>query len=362
MLYRRLLVIALTCAAVLATALAPAAHGQETNPSQYTLKASIPIPPWQAVDPSTISIDISWIDPANGLFVIGDRSTAGVDAFDTNSYTFLQTAGQGSFVGTAPTGSAGPNGVTVVGPREVAGGDGDSTLKIVNLDSGGIQTADTGGTHRVDEMAYDAASDTLVAANDREGETMNFITVFKAHPLTIVGKIPCPQCSGGIEQPLVVNGQFYIALPSTTASSGGEVDHVNTSTLKLDQVVSAGDCGPTGLASGINGLFVTGGGGCVVDPRAQTATHITDAGGDEIATLPDNSIYAFVVAGTKTLNLVDAGSQEVYQKLPVALGHNLAANPANGEIWVPDYQSKSVLVFAPVTGQGGSRSIPAQIP
>jgi hypothetical protein len=43
----------------------------------------------------------------------------------------------------------------------------------------------------------------------------------------------------------------------------------------------------------------------------------------------------------------------VYQKLPVALGHNLAANRDNGEIWVPDYQSKSVLVFAPVTSLGG---------
>src|SRR5262249_20801901 len=153
-------------------------------------------------------------------------------------------------------------------------------------------TVDTGGTHRVDEMAYDADSDTLVAANDREGGTANFITVFRAHPLQIVGKIPCPQCSGGIEQPLVVNGQFYVAFPSTTTNSGGEIDHVNTGTLKLDQVIKTSECGPTGLAAGINGLFVTGGGGCVVDPRTQTGIEIADAGGDEIATLPDNGTYA----------------------------------------------------------------------
>lgn len=353
MLQRRLVVIALTSAAVVAMAFAPGVQAQQTNPLPYALKTRIPIPVWAGIDPASISIDISWIDPTNGLFVIGDRTSAAVDTFDTNSYTFLQAAGQGSFVGPGPTGSAGPNGVTVVGPREVAGGDGDSTLKIINLDSGEIQTVDTGGTHRVDEMAYDAATDTLVAANDREGATANFITIFKVHPLQIVGKIPCPQCSGGIEQPLVVNGQIYVAFPSTTTNSGGEIDRVNTSTLKLDQVIKASDCGPTGLAAGINGLFVTGGGGCVVDPRTQVGTTITDAGGDEIATLPESGTYAFVIAGTQTLNLVDAGTQEVYQRLPVALGHNLAANSANGEIWVPDYQSHAVLVFAPVTSLGG---------
>jgi hypothetical protein len=351
MLQRRFVVIALTSAAVFAMAFPSGAVGQETNPTQFALKTRIPIPPWAGVDPATISIDISWIDPTNGLFVIGDRTTAAVDTFDINGYAFLQAAGQGSFVGAAPTGTGGPNGVTVVGPREVAGGDGDSTLKIINLDSGEVQTVDTGGTHRVDEMAYDAVTDTLVAANDREGGTANFLTVFKAHPLHIVGKIPCPQCLGGIEQPLVVNGQFYVAFPSTTTNSGGEIDHINTNTLKLDQVIKASDCGPTGLAAGVNGLLVTGGSGCVVDPRTQTGTRITDAGGDEIATLPGSGTYAFVIAGTQTLNLVDAGTQEVYQKLPVAMGHNLAANSANGEIWVPDYQSHSVLVFAPVTAR-----------
>jgi hypothetical protein len=191
-------------------------------------------------------------------------------------------------------------------------------------------------------MAYDPTTDTLVAANDREGGMANFLTVFKMHPLSIVGKIPCPQCVGGIEQPLVSNGRFYVALPETSANPKGEIDLINTSALRLEQAIKAGDCGPTGLAEGINGLFVTGGGGCVVNPRSQTGTPIPDAGGDEIATLPDRGVYAFVIAATNS----------VYQKLPVALGHNLAANPANGEIWVPDYESRSVLVFAPLTSLG----------
>lgn len=351
---RRRLGVSLIAATLVATvAVIPSAGAQATNPPPYALKTRIPIPAWADADPSTISVDISWIDPSAGLYVLGDRTGAAVETFDTNSYTFMTAAGQGEFVGPGPTGSAGPNGVTVVGPNEVAGGDGDSTLKVVNIDTGEVQSISTGGTHRVDEMAYDPASDTLVVANDREGDTTNFLTVFKVHPLSIVGKVPCPKCVGGIEQPLFSNGRFYVALPETTANPNGEIDQINTTTLQLQPVIRAGECKPTGLAAGINGLFVTGGGGCVVDPRTGTGTPIPDAGGDEIATLPDLGVYAFVIAATQTLNLADAGTMTMYQTLPVALGHNLAANPANGEIWVPDYQSKSVLVFAPVTALGG---------
>jgi hypothetical protein len=333
---------------------APSAGAQASNPVPYALKTRIPVPTWAGIDAATLSVDISWIDPNFGLYVIGDRSGAAVETFDVNRYRFITAAGQGAFVGPGPTGSAGPNGVTVISSNEVAGGDGDSTLKIVNLDTGDIQSVDTGGTHRVDEMAYDPATDTLVAANDREGDAANFLTVFKAHPLAIVGKIPCPQCVGGIEQPLVVNGRFYVALPGTTANPKGEIDLLNTgSSPRIEQVIKAGDCAPTGLAQGVGALLVAGGLGCVIDPMTGTATPITDAGGDEIATLPAWGIYAFVIAGTQTLNLADAGTNSVYQKLPVQLGHNLAANQANGEIWVPDYQSKSVLVFAPVTSMGG---------
>src|ERR1051326_8558540 len=167
MLRSRSAVIALMCLGIVAS-LAPSAGAQPVNPQPYALKTRIPVPPWAGVDPSTISVDISWIDPNFGLFVIGDRTGAAVETFDVNTYQFKTAAGQASFVGPGPTGLAGPNGVTVVGPNEVAGGDGDSTLKIVNVDSGEVSSVSTGGTHRVDEMAYDPATDLLVAANDRE--------------------------------------------------------------------------------------------------------------------------------------------------------------------------------------------------
>src|SRR5712691_9471575 len=181
MLHLRLVALASTIVSVLTLlAVAPMVGAQSANPLPYALMTRIPVPTWAGIDSSTLSIDISWIDPDAGLFVIGDRTGAAVETFDTNGYRFIAAAGQGAFVGPGPTGAAGPNGVTVVSANEVVGGDGDSTLKLVNLDTGEIQSVSTGGTHRVDEMAYDAATDTLVVANDREGETANFITVFKA--------------------------------------------------------------------------------------------------------------------------------------------------------------------------------------
>src|SRR5438128_505885 len=88
----------------------PTAGAQATNPVPYALKTRIPIPTWEGLDSSGISVDISWIDPVFGLFVIGDRTGAAVETFDLQRYTFIAAAGQGAFVGPAPTGSAGPNG------------------------------------------------------------------------------------------------------------------------------------------------------------------------------------------------------------------------------------------------------------
>ena len=104
-------------------------------------------------------------------------------------------------------------------------------------------------------------------------------------------------------------------------------------------------CRPTGLTNGVTGFLVTSS-GCVVDITSDTVvTKIDGAGGDETASLPSSGIYAFQVGNT--LALADAFTNQVYQTLPVGGGHNIAANDVTGEIFIPDYDSHSVLVFAP---------------
>jgi len=142
----RVFVLATTLVAAVALGVT-GAGAQATDPLPYALKTRIPVPTWAGANSSDLSVDISWIDPDAGLYVLGDRTGAAVETFDVNAYRFITAAGQGAFVGPGPTGSA----------------------------------------------------------------------------------------VGGIEQPLVVGGSFYVALPGTTANSKGEIDLINTNTLKVDR-------------------------------------------------------------------------------------------------------------------------------
>lgn len=60
-------------------------RAQAPAPPTYVLKASIPIPTWADLD--TLSIDISWVNPATHTLVVADRSPAGgaIEVFDTAS-------------------------------------------------------------------------------------------------------------------------------------------------------------------------------------------------------------------------------------------------------------------------------------
>src|SRR5712691_6561472 len=123
------------------------------------------------------SYDISWVNPHRGEYYLADRSNAGVDVIDTKSLTFKRTIG--GFVGivlnTARTAvnnaHSGPDGVVSHG-RWLYAGDGDSTLKVIDLDaptaSAIKQTLSTGGTTRVDEMALTSDGETLLTANNAE--------------------------------------------------------------------------------------------------------------------------------------------------------------------------------------------------
>src|SRR5438093_418472 len=81
----------------------------QDGPPKYMLKAAIPIEPWFNL--TTISLDISWVNPEGTQYAFGDRSAGAIEVFDAVNHTFIESAGKGSFVGVAPTGFAGPNGV-----------------------------------------------------------------------------------------------------------------------------------------------------------------------------------------------------------------------------------------------------------
>src|SRR5215831_15879203 len=142
------------------------------------------------------SFDISWVNPDRAEYYFADRSNSGVDVIDTHSLKFKRTIG--GFVGvvlnlppncggagqpacnTVNNNLSGPDGVTSHG-RWLYAGDGDSTLKVIDLNSSPPikQTVPTGGTTRLDEMALTTDGKLLLGANNAEDPP--FATLFKAN-------------------------------------------------------------------------------------------------------------------------------------------------------------------------------------
>jgi hypothetical protein len=142
------------------------------------------------------SFDISWSNPFLNQYYFGDRSNAGIEVINTasNRFTLRLTGFVGIVLNPPPTmtvnnAKSGPDGVTSHG-NWVYGGDGNSTLKVFNLNSiptvtNGVpgiapaQIISTGGTTRVDEMALTTDGKLLLAANNAEDPP--FATLFAAN-------------------------------------------------------------------------------------------------------------------------------------------------------------------------------------
>jgi len=139
------------------------------------------------------SFDISWDNPKRAEYYFADRSNKGVQVFDTDSLTWKRTLG--GFVGIILNGAgnvnnnvSGPDGVVSHG-RWLYAGDGDSTLKVFDLNSPSNTAVTSISTNpgcvpvvsctRVDEMALTSNGRLLIAANNAEDPP--FATLFEAN-------------------------------------------------------------------------------------------------------------------------------------------------------------------------------------
>src|SRR5213083_2250484 len=126
------------------------------------------------------SYDISWVNPHRAEYYLADRSNAGIDIIDTQHLAFTRRLG--GFVGvklnangTVNNDISGPDGVVTHG-RWLYAGDGDSTLKVFDLDAPDASAlkdtkstrrgGDAGDPTRVDEMALTADGELLLTVNN----------------------------------------------------------------------------------------------------------------------------------------------------------------------------------------------------
>ena len=222
------------------------------------------------------SFDISWVNPKRAEYYFADRSNAAVQVIDTASLTWKRSLG--GFVGVKLNGNgtvnnniSGPDGVTSHG-RWVYAGDGDSTLKVFDLEAPPAvalkQTVPTGGTTRVDEMALTSNGKLLLAANNAEDPP--FATLFNANGnaakshvsiisrITVANAIMPAGFGLSIEQPTWDPGtkRFYTSLPVIANNPSG---------CNFGQLPTPAAPGPITCDGGV----------LVVDPAAITTPAVT---------------------------------------------------------------------------------------
>jgi hypothetical protein len=376
-----------------------AAFGACTGPGAPTNTQTKCLTAIQIPGKALRSFDISFVNPHRAEFYFADRSNAAVQVIDTRHLTHKRTLG--GFVGVKLNGSggvdnsiSGPDGVVTHG-RWLYAGDGDSTLKVFDLESSASSTAQaplpTGGTTRVDEMDITSDGELLLVANNAEDPPYatlfaangdrSFSAVQKLLKITIdIAVVPKEGLS--IEQPAWEQrtGRFYVSLPQiannpagcTFDGSGGKpicqgglliIDphHPKAVYGAFDAATNTGvlalsDCGPNGATVGPNGNLMLG---CTPQNVAtnkttqvinaltkNTANVVGLTGSDEVwYNAGDNRYYtgssracgkpSGCPTGGAVLGVID-GTSVLIEKIPQSSNsHSVAADSKRNRIFVP---------------------------
>jgi hypothetical protein len=399
---------AIAFASTTASAAAPCqGPGAPTNTQTKCLTA-VPIP-----GAALKGFDISWTDPERAEYYLADRSNKGVDVIDTRSNTFKGRVGAGQFVGVKASNSvSGPDGVVNHG-RWLYAGDGDSTLKVFDLDGPATVPAQppisTGGTTRVDEMAITTDGFVLLTANNAEDPP--FGTLFAANGdgtasnVTIIMRLGVansiiPAGAGlSIEQPAwdPKTKRFYVSIPTIAnnpmgcdltgvhapSCSGGMlvIDPANLPPPVLLKgvvtavygpfdpatntgVVSLNECGPNGSTVGSNDNLLLG---CTPGNQASNTStlvinaktkHFANIGGitgsDEVFFNAGDKRYYTASSADPTgavMGVINAETNLLIETIPQSSGsHSIAADSKRNRIYVPQSASDTTTVGAGICG------------
>jgi hypothetical protein len=278
---------------------------------------------------------ISFDDPAIDLYVFADQTNASVDLIDSESATFSGRIGdvcpagnpaphfcfQGVVLtaGRLDASLSGPNGVVIVGHNEIWAGDGDSRIKVIDLQKKKrefMTTISTGGQFRVDEMAYDSEDNILVAVNDADSPP--FVTLFDTETKTILGKMVFTtagvgvDAENGIEQPQwsPATGLFYVSVPQVGSDPTiGGVSVIDPNTMHVTRTLLVSNCSPAGLALGPNQEALIGCSGAFGSPLT-THTAIIDLTSTSVAV--DGAVVATVPIGGSDEVWYDKGTNHYF--------------------------------------------------
>jgi hypothetical protein len=367
------------------------AHHEHNVNTPVNLLGVIPIPG----NPIT-SADISWVDPGTERYYFADRSNSGVDIIDAEANFYVgRVAGMAGALpsggGTTTTNGPGPNGVLVTPNRKLWAGDGNSTVRVADVDPdspnylniiGSIDTSlpacDNGAAHycgRADELGYDPKDHIILVANNAplsvaapHNPTDPFATFISANPpYAVLGHVTFPG-AGGLEQPLWDRElrRFWITVPGPT---GGNpmIARINPITMmvevnksySLNCLALTGTAGAniTGIAlAPFEHLLVSACGRPII--LSGLTGHVFNVitqvgGGDEVWHNPGDGRFYVTGASTvaplvQSLGVIDAETSTWLQNVPDVRGKNPAAFVENNHIFTI-VQITAAIVAAPAT-------------
>lgn len=306
-----------------------------------------------------------YVDQKAGRAYLADKDNKSMDVLDIRRDRYVgRIAG---LVGIRQSGdTTGPNGFLTTG-NEGWIGDGDSTVKIVDLKSGKIlDSISTGGAKRIGELSYDPKHRVVLAANpnDKPG----FVTLISAKPgHKIIARITLPDATDSIERSAfhAGTGRFYVNIPEL----GGVKNRGGLAVIepggKLVRIIPLESCNPHGIAQSGNRLYL----GCgsrddlpvgnmgVVDVRqGKLIANVPGLGGSGQWALNPRTGMIYAASGNKgsnMLNIIDYKSMKLVDKIKASAGaHSIAASAANNHVYFPTVAKGGpcggcVLVYAP---------------
>jgi len=368
-------------------------HHEHNVKTPVGLVGVIPVP-----GNPVISADISWVDPGTERYYFADRSNFGVDIIDAEDNVFVgRVTGMAGPLpvggGTATTNGPGPNGVLVTPNRHLWAGDGNSTVKIADVDpnsptylniigstSTSIPACDNASAHycgRADELGYDPKHRLILIANNAPLSTVAphapiapYATFISAvSPYSVLGHVSFAD-AGGLEQPLwdAEIGRFLLTVPGKIGVSNPSIAVINPTTMKVEKTYSL-DCqmragnasvSTTGIALGPFQHVLVSACGFPIILDALTGHVFNDikqvGGGDEVWFNPGDGRFYVTGADMSTtppslvqsLGVIDAQTSTWLQNVPDVRGKNPAAFAENNHIFTI-VQITAAMVAAPAT-------------
>jgi DNA-binding beta-propeller fold protein YncE len=307
-----------------------------------------------------------YVDQKAGRAYLADKDNKAMDVIDTRSDRYVgRIAG---LVGIRQSGDVtGPNGFLTTG-RQGWIGDGDSTVKVVDLKSGKIlDSISTGGTKRIGELSYDPKRQVVLAANpnDKPG----FVTLISAKPgHKIIARIGLPDATDSIERSIYnpATGRFYVNIPELGGvKNRGGLAVIDAGAGKLLRIIPLEGCNPHGIAQSGARLYLgcgsrddqpVGSMGVVDVKQGKLVANVAGLGGSGEWALNSRTGQIYAASGNKgsnMLNIIDYKALKLVDQVKAHAGaHSIAASSANNHVYFPTVSKGGpcggcILVYAP---------------